>query len=258
MNRLAIFALLALAACSPNKQPEGQQTQAAPEAAATPTAPVAAPAPKTKAEALLFKYTRTWPGHEAATGPYAPRDECGALPGADDFRLALAKAVTARDADALIKLVDPHVRLDFGEGSGADLVRKRLASPIYRLWDELDKLLPLGCASQAKDSLTVPWYFAQDFGKHDSYRIMMVIGQDVPLLAKPDKAAPVLANLSWDGVELAQGETSDAQGPFAHVTSFGGKTGYVARDKLRSLLAYRLLANRTDAGWQITGLVAGD
>lgn len=254
------MALVALAACSPGKQ---QQKQAQPENSASPAkAPALSAPPKSRAEALLYMYTHSWPGHEAASGPYAPRDDCGALPGAEDFRLAMAKAVAVRNADALIKLTDPHVRLDFGNGHGADLLRKRLASPIYRLWDQLEAILPLGCeggqAAGGKNFLTIPWYFSQGFAGRDSYRVAMVLGQDVPLLAKPDKNAEVLDKLSWDAVELASGETEDGNSPFEKVTTLDGKTGYIARDKLRGLLAYRLLANRTDQGWRITGLIAGD
>ena len=60
---------------------------------------------------------------------------------------------------------------------------------------------------------------------------MIVLGQDVPLLASADNGAAVTAQLSWEGVELAQGETTGGPGAFAHVTSFSGKTGYIARDK---------------------------
>ena len=254
MKRNALIALLALAACSPAKQPAPQaaKTEAAP---APETLPVA---PTSKAEALLYKYTRSWPGHAAASGPYAPRDACAALDGEEDFRLALAKAVAARDADALLKLADPQVRLDFGNAHGGDLLRKRLASPIYKLWDELAAIVPLGCASQAKDSLTIPWYFAQDFGKRDSAGVMLVIGKDVPLLASPSDQGAVSAKLSWDAVELAPGETVAGKGAFAKVATFDGKPGYIARKSLRALTDYRLMANRTADGWRITGLIAGD
>src|SRR3569623_218891 len=249
MKRLLGLELLAHAACSQGKQ----QAQPAGEASASsaPTPAATFTPPKTKAGALLAKYA-------SASGPYAPRDECAGLDGAEDFRVALADAVVKRDDDALIKLTDPHVRLDFGDGHGADLLRKRLDSPIFKLWDEIAAIVPLGCAAQGKDALTIPWFFSQDFGKRDGSRVMIVLGKDVPLLAGPNKGAAVTAKLTWDGVELAQGETSAGESAFAHVTSFGGQTGYVARDKLRSLLAYRLLANRTGDANKITGLITGD
>lgn len=253
MKGTAILALLALAACSsPKQQPKPVKTEAA-------AGPVNLPsAPKTKAEELLYEYTHAWPGHDGASGPFAPRDACAGVDGAKDFRLALAKAVASRDPDALVKLADPQIRLDFGNGHGADLLRKRLDSPIYRLWDQLAALVPLGCASQAKDSLTIPWVFAQDFGKRDSTGIMIVEGDAVPLLAAPSEGAAVSAKLSWDAVALAQGETSVGKGPFAQVITFDGKPGYLARKNLRALTDYRLMANKTADGWRITGLIAGD
>jgi hypothetical protein len=253
MKRAALLALLAVAACSPAKQPpQSPKSEGAAGLVDLPSAP------KTKAEELLYEYTHAWPGHAGASGPYAPRDACAGLGGAKDFRLALAKAVASRDADALVKLADPRIRLDFGNGHGADLLRKRLDSPIYKLWDRLAALVPLGCASQAKDSLTIPWVFAQDFGSRDSTGIMIVAGQDVPLLASPSAGAAVSETLSWDAVELASGETSVGKGPFAKVVTFDGKPGYVARKALRALIDYRLMANKTDEGWRITGLIAGD
>ena len=118
MKRLLSFALLALAACS-----QGKQSQPTAATSAAP-APASFTPPKTKAGELLAKYA-------SASGPYAPRDECAGLDGAEDFRVALAGAVVKRDDDALIKLTDPHVWFVFGVGHGADILRLRLDSPIF-------------------------------------------------------------------------------------------------------------------------------
>ncbi len=62
--------------------------------------------------------------------------------------------------------------------------------------------------------------------------------------------------LSWDLVTLDKGWHPDKR--FQQVTTRGGAKGYVATDKLRSMLDYRLLANRKGEIWQITAFVAGD
>ncbi|MFN6936274.1 MAG: hypothetical protein ACK4NZ_14120, partial [Tsuneonella sp.] len=67
------------------------------------------------------------PAATLAKGPYAPRDECTDVKGSGEFRTALAKAVQARDADALIGLAAKDVKLDFGGGSGTAELRKRLS-----------------------------------------------------------------------------------------------------------------------------------
>jgi len=38
----------------------------------------------------------------------------------------------------------------------------------------------------------------------------------------------------------------------------GSAEGFVAADRLRSPLGYRLLANRTAEGWKLTAFLAGD
>ena len=79
-----------------------------------------------------------------AQGKYAPQDECKNKPGAEDFRTQLAAAVKAKDAAKLAALAAPDVKLDFGGGSGAAELRKRLAGN-QNLWDELTELMALGC-----------------------------------------------------------------------------------------------------------------
>ena len=46
--------------------------------------------------------------------------------------------------------------------------------------------------------------------------------------------------------------------PFQKVETTGGETGYIATDKLRSLIDYRLLAASRNGTWRIVSLVAGD
>jgi hypothetical protein len=189
-------------------------------------------------------------------GTYAPRDDCGELDGAHAFRTALAAAVEARDAEALVALADPDIKLDFGGGQGTAELRKRLADPDYRLWDELEQVLPLGCAANSQDVFTLPWYFAQDFGELDSFSGMIVMGEDVPLRAAPRGDAEVLERISWDAVEL-QGYLGD-EDAFVLVADDRGREGYIARANLRSLIDYRLIAERAAGKWAITAFVAGD
>ena len=91
-----------------------------------------------------------------AAGPYAPRDTCGDLKGADAFRQDLAVAVEARDVDALVALAAEDVKLDFGGGAGRAELRKRLSGGDWDLWDELDKLLMLGCSANSQGGTDDP------------------------------------------------------------------------------------------------------
>lgn len=191
-----------------------------------------------------------------AEGRYAPRDECVGLPGADAFRQSLAQAVEARDAEALIALAAPDVKLDFGGGAGAAQLQARLDGENPTLWDELDALLQLGCAAKGQSRITLPWYFAQKIDAVDPAAGMIVTGENVPLRIAPELDAEVLEEVSWDVVEAIDGLQPEA--PFQHVETVKGKRGYIATDRLRSLLDYRLLASSRDGKWSITSLVAGD
>ena len=85
---------------------------------------------------------------------------------------------------------------------------------------------------------------------------LVVRGKDVPLLAEPRPDAKVLARISWDSVTLE--ESTDEKSRFAKVKSGAGVEGYMAWENLRSVLDYRLLADRDAKGWKLTALVAGD
>jgi hypothetical protein len=189
-------------------------------------------------------------------GAYPPADGCGRLPRAEAFRLALAKAVLAKDAGAIASLALPTVRLGFGGDDGRARFRQRLAASDGKLLADLREVLRLGCAANAQGGITMPWYFAQDMGQVDSYSAMLVTGVDVPLFAAADAKSAVKQRLSWELVTLDGGLRPDAS--FQQVATADGQKGYIASEQLRSLLALRVLATREGGQWRISAVVAGD
>lgn len=190
---------------------------------------------------------------------WPPRDDCAQIAGAEDFRRALTTAVVNRDAAMLASLASPHVLLDFGGGSGRETLVERLDDPPYHLWQELDRLLLLGCApsgGEESQGIALPWYWSQDISEVDGFEGMLATGSSVPMRAAPDGAARVVARLDWDAVRRI-GEW-DPQAEYLEVRKPGGPSGFVRQDRLRSLVDYRLLATPVDGRWQITALVAGD
>ena len=195
------------------------------------------------------------PESPLAEGKWAPQDTCAELEGADQFRTRLAAAVKARDIDGVVALAADDVKLDFGGGSGAAELRKRLADPSLGLWGELDALMDLGCSANDQGGITIPWFFDQDLGKADPYYAMLVTGEDVPLLERPDPASKPVATISWDLVEIA---SLNPESAYQRV-EFGDKqVGFIATDKLRSLIDYRLTASSRNGRWHIISFVAGD
>ncbi|KRA83834.1 SH3 domain-containing protein [Altererythrobacter sp. Root672] len=197
--------------------------------------------------------TSSSPTH-LAKGKWAPRDTCTEVEGADLFRANLATAVKARDADALVALAADDVELDFNGGEGPDELRSRLDAEAG-LWDELDKLMTLGCSANANGNLAIPWLFDQDLGDVDPFSTLLVTAEDEPVRAGPSASAQQIGTVSWDLVETA---LFDWEAPFQPVTLADGREGYIATGKLRSVIDFRLIAARQDGRWKITALVAGD
>ena len=190
-----------------------------------------------------------------AKGPYAPRDTCGDLEGAAAFRRELAEAVRLRDEDALLALAAEDIKLDFGGGAGRAELRKRLNSGDWELWQELDELLALGCAVNKQGGLTIPWYFEQTITGVDAMTGMIVTGEEVPLRASPEDDAAPVRTISWDVVEIGSFRPDER---YQQVTTIDGEQGYIATDKLRSLIDYRLSATSRNGRWSIVTLLAGD
>ncbi|MEO5586375.1 MAG: hypothetical protein ABIQ81_01635 [Novosphingobium sp.] len=189
------------------------------------------------------------------TGRFTPLETCNRLPGAAAFRTALAAAVRQRNAAALVALASPNVKLDFGDGSGAAELRQRLAGAEGRkLWRELDRIVPLGCAVQ-QGNLAIPSMFTHDFRALDPFDIMVVTGVRVPLRATAGPAARPLRLLSWTVVTPLSGD--DSAKPYRRVR-LGRQTGYVEAAKLRSPLDYRMIVSRGWGGWKIDAFLAGD
>lgn len=254
-----LLTILLLAGCSAKSEPPrpAPSSAVASPVSARPGPVTAAADPEPTKAASLWLDRQTDPRQK---GAYAPRDECRDLPGARAFREKLAAAVEARDAEAIAAMASPDIRLGFGGDDGRQHFLAALQAPDGKALAELAALLPLGCAGSDGGGLTIPWYFAQDYGDVDSYSAMLVMGADVPIHAVADAGSAAKRRLSWDLVTLDQGWYPEKR--FQQVTVVGsgggGAKGYVATDMLRSMLDYRLLATRQGETWMITAFLAGD
>jgi hypothetical protein len=197
---------------------------------------------------------------QTPAGTLAPRDECADTQGLAALGDKLRRATGNRDAEALLKLVDDDIRLDFGDGSGKPELKARLTSPDYRLWQELDAALALGCgmspAAGDQEYASWPWYFAKDGSPFDPFEAFIVTGERVRLRAAASAAAPVIGSVSWDYVRLSEYPSDEAV--YAEVETRSGEKGYIAKTYLRSLVDYRLIAEKRSGKWRITSFIAGD
>lgn len=238
---------LALAGCERDPVPvpaKAARAEAAPEATATPSPePQHSPSPEASAQPSSL-----------ASATYPPRDDCSAAPGWSAFHKTLASAIRARNPATLAALASPDITLDYGGGHGTEELQKRLADPERQLWEELEAILPLGCAFEG-GLAAMPWVFWNVPDSIDSYSAMLVTGDDVELLEKPTGKGQ--GNVGWFIVGIdPMGYKPDAK--MTRVTLDDGTKGWVETARLRSLLDYRLIAEPKDGGWQITAFIAGD
>ncbi len=187
-----------------------------------------------------------------------PRNECRSLPGADKFQMRLVTAVANRNADMLKPLVDDEILLDFGGGTGWDLLSERLETGEYDLWNELDKTIRLGCAVAYQGSMAMPYYWPQDLGFEDPYSTYVVIGDDVPLLAEPREDARRLRLLNWESVEMPQTQPYEDGQRFVQIRTRAGEAGYAELARMRSQIDFRMIVESREGEWRITTFVAGD
>ena len=242
MKRISILALaITLAACSQQNAPSE--------------------ALEKEADSLVEAAQGSEPSPAALAGPFAPRNECSELEGAEPFLAMLRGAVTARDAQAVANLAAEDVKLDFGGGAGRGELLSRLQTPDSPLWTALDQLMQLGCASNDQGGITLPWYFAQNDFPVDPMMGMIVTGENVPLRAEPEVAAREIMTLSWDAVEVVM-EPESVEG-WRHLRVPATDTreetiGWMQDASLRSYIDYRIIASSRNKTWRITSLIAGD
>lgn len=216
--------------------------------------------PRSAGEQLITELT--WPGiggEQASKGEFAPRDECGQVDGAYQFRIKLADAVIARDVDAVVAMAKPMVKLSFGGDYGRETLREWLSEPNSELWQELEAVLRLGCAADSPERITMPWYFNQDIGERDPYGAYIVTGSDIPLY-KGHSGEEIVEKLNWAMVDLAAFyEILEQKGNRDEVILTDGRRGYVDKSKLRALISYRMGVVKNEAGeWKISTFLAGD
>jgi len=201
----------------------------------------------------------------AAAEQLLPRDDARQDPSFFSFRRQLIAAVRKRDRKFILKIVDPKIRINFGEGGGADEFARqwKLRSDNSPLWKILAEVLSLGGTFTGRGSermFAAPYTYAAFPESLDAFEYYCVTSKNVPLRAKPDERARIIAGLSYDLVRQAPlPRGAKTPGPeWVHVSTSGGKRGFVARRFVRSPVDYRALFQKRNGAWRMTALIAGD
>ena len=104
----------------------------------------------------------------------------------------------------------------------------------------------------------MPWMFSRlPESFEDASVAMLGVGAGISLREKAAADAKVVRKLDWPLVEIV-GSGFDPKAAFTDVRLRNGDRGFIETAKLRSLLDYRLIADRQGDAWRITALIAGD
>jgi hypothetical protein len=197
----------------------------------------------------------------ASTLPQAfPRldriDEASRRPDFVIFRQQLRSAIARRDVSAVLRVVDPEIKLGFGGDDGVDALKRKLESAESDVWQELDEVLELGGTFQESDTFVAPYVFSRWPQSFDSFEHVAVIGSAVRIRARPALSAPVVSTVSYAILKLGPDGYSDE--PWIGVRLPDGRAGFVDAKFARSPSDYRAAFKFEDGRWRMVFFAAGD
>lgn len=194
-----------------------------------------------------------------------PRDEARKDPSFFAFRRRLQEIVRKKDREALRRLLDPKIEVDFGGGQGIAAFEEHwnLRSGRSKLWATLADVLSHGGEFYGRGTgrgFAAPYTSSAFPDELDPFDHLCVVGARVALRARPEERAPVVARLTYEIVRLdpASRNAYAEHAPWIGVTVPGGRSGYLPRRLVRSPIDYRALFEKRRGQWRLTAFVAGD
>ena len=180
------------------------------------------------------------------------------------FREQLLNAVKAKDAAALLRMIDSNIHLSFGGQSGLKDLREmwKPENRQSKLWSELEWILTHGgdFRKEAPNTFWAPYVYSNwpEQGP-DPFEYAAITEADVTVYEKPDEGSDQISRLSYHLVLRLEGtHLREDRLPFVKITTPEGKTGYVKSDLVRSSIDYRAGFNNRDGRWRLSSFIAGD
>ena len=188
-----------------------------------------------------------------------PVDQAATQPDFFTFRAQLLTAVARHDAAALMAVVHPNIKCDFGGGEGKAFFEEywKPSAPGSEVWAELAAVLALGGTFSTPDTFVAPYVFSRWPQGVDAFEHVAVVGDRVRIRTAPRPDAEAAAVSSFEILPLAR-QSGDAPEEWTAVTLAGKKIGYVASRFVRSPIGYRAYFSREDGRWRMLMFIAGD
>ena len=195
----------------------------------------------------------------AATRRLLPVDEAARQPDFFTFRAQLLTAVARHDAAALMAVVHPNIKCDFGGGQGNAFFEEfwKPGAPGSEVWAELAAVLALGGTLDTPDSFVAPYVHSRWPQGVDAFEHVAVVGDRVRIRTAPRQDAEPTSVSSFEILPLARPSVDTPEG-WTAVRLEGEKIGFIASRFVRSPIDYRAHFSRTDGRWQMLTFIAGD
>jgi hypothetical protein len=192
-----------------------------------------------------------------------PWDEGPQDPSFLKFRNQLKDVIARKDAAALIKLLAPEIKLDFGGGNGIAAFQKQWSpsDPKSELWSALSLVVDQGGNFDSKTVFSAPYTFSAFPSDLDGADKAVVTSPGAAMRVVAKSNAPVLRQLDHDiltvnGTLKPQHEAGADD--WAEATDGKGTHGFVLARDVRSPLDYRALFEKRKGKWLLTAFVASD
>jgi hypothetical protein len=187
-----------------------------------------------------------------------PVDEATSCSDFGAFRQRLRDIIARKDSAALLAIVDPAIRISFGDNNGRDAFRREWVDGTAAgdVWRELGEVLRLGGRCRDGATFTAPYVFTDWPEDLDAFEHGAIIGTHVRLRSGPGLTAGVITLLDYAIVRVdSWGDDRDA---WVAVTTLDGRKGLVSRRYIRSPIGLRASFTRADGSWRMTLFVQGD
>jgi hypothetical protein len=182
------------------------------------------------------------------------------------FRTKLIEAAKKRDAKYVLSILDRDIKNSFGGNGGIGEFKDfwKINNSNSKFWDEFLSVITNGgkFIKEGNSKLFfAPYTFTSFPGDLDAFSHNVITGDKVKLRLKADVNSPVVANLSYNIVEILESvkaKENIEKVSWYEIKTLGGKRGYVKAEFARSPIDYRAGFEKKGGKWKMTTFIAGD
>ena len=174
-----------------------------------------------------------------------------------EFRRRLQDAVARKDEAAVLAIVDPTVRISFGDSGGAQAFKAQVIDNRNEdFWQEFGTILRLGGRFRTNDAFDAPYTFSAWPEHLDSFECLAITGSRVRVRAAAGLDARIVTQVDF-AIVRANPPKADLPG-WRGIELPDGRTGFVSSRYVRGPIDRRALFQFHDGRWSLIAYVAGD